>query len=50
MSSYPHSGYAALGEIEISVNLLEDAKKHADIEILSEPYDLQFDSEGNLVQ
>ncbi|SFL48781.1 protein of unknown function [Paenibacillus sp. 1_12] len=39
-----------LGEIEISVNLLEDAKKHADIEILSEPYDLQFDSEGNLVQ
>lgn len=39
-----------LGEIEISVNLLDDAKKHADIEILSEPYDLQFDSEGNLVQ
>ncbi|MCU6795204.1 nickel-dependent lactate racemase [Paenibacillus sp. WQ 127069] len=39
-----------LGEIEISVNLLEDAKKHADIEILSEPFDLQFDSEGNLVQ
>jgi hypothetical protein len=39
-----------LGEIEISVNLLEDAKKHADIEILSEPYDLQFDSEGNLVK
>jgi hypothetical protein len=39
-----------LGEIEISVNLLEDARKHADIEILSEPYDLQFDSEGNLVQ
>jgi hypothetical protein len=39
-----------LGEIEISVNLLEDAKKHADIEVLSEPYDLQFDSEGNLVK
>jgi hypothetical protein len=39
-----------LGEIEISVNLLEEARKHADIEILSEPYDLQFDSEGNLVK
>lgn len=39
-----------LGEIEISVNMLEEARKHADIEILSEPYDLQFDSEGNLVK
>ncbi|OXM85913.1 lactate racemase domain-containing protein [Paenibacillus rigui] len=39
-----------LGEIEISVNLLEEARKHADIEILTEPYDLQFDSEGNLVK
>ncbi|MCS7459391.1 nickel-dependent lactate racemase [Paenibacillus doosanensis] len=39
-----------LGEIEISVNLLEEAKLHADIEILSEPYDLQFDSEGNLAK
>lgn len=37
-----------LGEIEISVNLLEEAKNHPDIEILTEPYDLQFDSEGNL--
>ncbi|WP_028549390.1 lactate racemase domain-containing protein [Paenibacillus sp. UNC451MF] len=39
-----------LGEIEISVNLLEEAKLHPDIEILTEPYDLQFDSEGNLVK
>jgi hypothetical protein len=39
-----------LGEIEISVNLLEEAGRHVDIEILSEPYDLQFDSEGNLVK
>jgi hypothetical protein len=39
-----------LGEIEISVNLLAEAKLHPDIEILSEPYDLQFDSEGNLVK
>ncbi|PZE22571.1 lactate racemase domain-containing protein [Paenibacillus xerothermodurans] len=39
-----------LGEIEISVNLLEEAKRHPDIEILSEPYDFQFDSEGNLVK
>jgi hypothetical protein len=37
-----------LGEIEISVNLLEEARNHPDIEILSEPYDFQFDSEGNL--
>ncbi|XOK58787.1 lactate racemase domain-containing protein [Paenibacillus elgii] len=38
-----------LGEIEISVNLLEEAKLHPDIEILTEPYDLSFNSEGNLV-
>ncbi|KEQ27356.1 nickel pincer cofactor-dependent isomerase, group 22 [Paenibacillus tyrfis] len=38
-----------LGEIEISVNLLEEAKLHLDIEILTEPYDLPFNSEGNLV-
>ncbi|WP_409341154.1 lactate racemase domain-containing protein [Paenibacillus sp. MBLB4367] len=37
-----------LGEIEISVNLLEEARRHPDIEILTEPYDLIFDSEGNL--
>ncbi len=37
-----------LGEIEISVNLLEEARQHADIEILSEPYDFKFNSEGNL--
>ncbi|MCZ8520266.1 MULTISPECIES: lactate racemase domain-containing protein [Paenibacillus] len=37
-----------LGEIEISVNLLEEAKLHPDIEILTEPYDLQFNAEGNL--
>ncbi|GIP39753.1 hypothetical protein J31TS4_30330 [Paenibacillus sp. J31TS4] len=38
-----------LGEIEISVNLLEEARRHPDIEILSEmPYALQFDEEGNL--
>ncbi|WP_127587617.1 lactate racemase domain-containing protein [Paenibacillus koleovorans] len=37
-----------LGEIEISVNMLEEAKLHLDIEILTEPYDLKFNSEGNL--
>ncbi|GIP32877.1 lactate racemase domain-containing protein [Paenibacillus sp. J2TS4] len=37
-----------LGEIEISVNLLEEARNHPDIEILTEPYELKFDSEGNL--
>ncbi|KRF32071.1 lactate racemase domain-containing protein [Paenibacillus sp. Soil787] len=37
-----------LGEIEISVNLLDAARQHPDIEILSEPYDLLFDAEGNI--
>ncbi|RKN86696.1 lactate racemase domain-containing protein [Paenibacillus ginsengarvi] len=37
-----------LGEIEISVNLLEEARKHPDIEVLTEPYDLKFDDEGYL--
>lgn len=37
-----------LGEIEISVNMLEEARQHAQIDILTEPYDLPFDSEGNL--
>lgn len=39
-----------LGEIEISVNLLDEARNHPDIEVLTEPYDLQFDSEGNLTK
>jgi len=38
-----------LGEIEISINLLEAARQHPDIEILTEPYDLTFDAEGNIV-
>ncbi|WP_166238211.1 lactate racemase domain-containing protein [Paenibacillus turpanensis] len=37
-----------LGEIEISETLLEEARQHPDIEILSEPYELPFDSEGYL--
>jgi len=37
-----------LGEIEISVNLLEEAKLHPDIEVLTEAYDLTFNEEGNL--
>ena len=37
-----------LGEIEISANLLEEARQHPDIEILTEPYTLSFDEEGNL--
>ncbi|MEF3303917.1 DUF362 domain-containing protein [Paenibacillus sp. GYB003] len=37
-----------LGEIEISVNMLEEARRHPDIEILTEPYDLKFDDEGYL--
>lgn len=37
-----------LGEIEISEALLEQAKRHPDIEILSEPYEWVFDENGNL--
>lgn len=37
-----------LGEIEISEVLLEEARKHPDIEIISEPYDLEFDNDGYL--
>lgn len=35
--------------IEISEAMLAEAKANPDIEILSEPYELQFDEEGNLV-
>lgn len=37
-----------LGEIEISVNLLHEALQHPDIEVLTEPYELAFNEEGNL--
>jgi len=37
-----------LGEIEISVNLLEEAKQHPQIEILTEPYEWEFDADGYL--
>jgi hypothetical protein len=37
-----------LGEIEISLSLLEEAEKHPDIEVISEPYEWTFDHEGNL--
>ncbi|GGI43109.1 hypothetical protein GCM10008018_00410 [Paenibacillus marchantiophytorum] len=37
-----------LGEIEISINLLDAARQHPDIEILTEPYELSFDAEGNI--
>lgn len=37
-----------LGEIEISETLLDEARNHPDIEILSEPYEMKFDAEGNL--
>lgn len=37
-----------LGEIEISVNMLEEAKQHPQIEIISEPYEWEFDEEGYL--
>ncbi|MBD2844999.1 DUF362 domain-containing protein [Paenibacillus sp. IB182496] len=37
-----------LGEIEISESMLEEARRHPDIEIVSEPYEWQFDKEGTL--
>ena len=37
-----------LEEIEISISMLEEARSRTDIEILSEPYELSFDSNGNL--
>ena len=37
-----------LGEIEISESLIPDIKDRDDVEIISEPYDLKFDSEGYL--
>jgi hypothetical protein len=37
-----------VGEIEISINLLDEALRHPDIEVLTEAYELIFDAEGNL--
>lgn len=39
---------AHIGEIEISEGLLPLAEVNPDIEILTEPYDLPFDAQGNL--
>lgn len=38
-----------LGEIEISENLVEEASKYAEITILSEAYELDFDEFGQLI-
>lgn len=38
-----------LGEIEISANLVEEARKYPEITILSEPYELKFDDNGQLI-
>ena len=37
-----------LSEIEISESLVEDIIDRSDVEILSEPYELEFDTEGYL--
>ena len=39
---------AHLEEIEVSVSMLEQVKKNPRLEILSEPYDWEFNEEGNL--
>ena len=38
-----------LGEIEISANLVEEARKYSEITILSEPYELKFDDNDQLI-
>jgi hypothetical protein len=37
-----------LGEIEISENLLPYASQHPNLTVTGEPYELSFNSEGNL--
>jgi hypothetical protein len=39
-----------LGELEISLPLLEELKGNPDIEVVSEPYEWTFDSEGTLAK
>jgi len=36
-------------EIEVSESLYEECKVRDDIEIISEPYDIQFDSDGYMI-
>jgi hypothetical protein len=38
-----------LGELMMSENLLPELKRNPEIEILSEPQEIEFDNEGNLV-
>jgi hypothetical protein len=38
----------SLGEMEISESLIGEASNHPNLEIISEPYDLDFDEKGNL--
>ncbi len=38
----------SLGEIEVSESLIEEVEKNMHMEILSEPYELKFDENGNL--
>ena len=39
-----------LGVIEISESLLDEARRHPDVEVLTEPAPMAFDEQGNLVQ
>ncbi|MFD2670315.1 lactate racemase domain-containing protein [Marinicrinis sediminis] len=39
-----------LGEIEISTTLLEEARQHPEIEIISDSYELEFDESGYLTK
>ncbi len=38
-----------LGDLAVSENLLPELKQNPQVEILSEPRELEFDGDGNLV-
>jgi hypothetical protein len=38
-----------LGELLMSENLLPELRRNPEIEILSDPQEIEFDSEGNLI-
>lgn len=39
-----------VGQIEVSESMIPEVEKHPNLEILTEPYEWEFDSEGNLIR
>ena len=39
-----------VGQIEVSESMIPEVAKHPNLEILTEPYEWEFDSEGNLIR